>query len=106
VSERFDPALWCVVRAGNEIAAGTICTADTYGGGFVRTSDLTIESTTAAAKSRCYFGVARRFTNTLSSAARRPTDKAPVSTAASPRLEASIRGGFGSHSASRRRMPS
>ncbi len=33
--ERFDPALWCVVRAGNEIAAGTICTADTYGGGFV-----------------------------------------------------------------------
>jgi mycothiol synthase len=35
-SARFDPALWCVVRAGNEIAAGTICTADTYGGGFVQ----------------------------------------------------------------------
>jgi GNAT superfamily N-acetyltransferase len=35
-SERFDPALWCVVRAGDEIAAGTICTADTYGGGFVQ----------------------------------------------------------------------
>jgi mycothiol synthase len=34
-SERFDPTLWCVVRAGNEIAAGTICTADTYGGGWV-----------------------------------------------------------------------
>jgi mycothiol synthase len=34
-SERFDPALWCVVRAGEEIAAGTICTGDTYGGGFV-----------------------------------------------------------------------
>jgi mycothiol synthase len=34
-SERFDPALWCVVRAGDEIAAGTICTADTYGGGWV-----------------------------------------------------------------------
>jgi len=34
-SERFDPALWCVVRAGDEIAAGAICTADTYGGGFV-----------------------------------------------------------------------
>jgi ribosomal protein S18 acetylase RimI-like enzyme len=34
-SERFDPSLWCVVRAGNEIAAGTICTGDTYGGGFV-----------------------------------------------------------------------
>jgi len=34
-SERFDPTLWCVVRAGNEIAAGTICTGDTYGGGFV-----------------------------------------------------------------------
>jgi mycothiol synthase len=34
-SERFDPALWCVVRAGDAIAAGTICTADTYGGGFV-----------------------------------------------------------------------
>jgi mycothiol synthase len=34
-SERFDPALWCVVRAGDEIAGGTICTGDTYGGGFV-----------------------------------------------------------------------
>jgi mycothiol synthase len=34
-SERFDPTLWCVVRAGDEIAAGTICAADTYGGGFV-----------------------------------------------------------------------
>jgi mycothiol synthase len=34
-SERFDPTLWCVVHAGNEIAAGTICTADTYGGGWV-----------------------------------------------------------------------
>jgi mycothiol synthase len=34
-SGRFDPALWCVVRAGDEIAAGTICAGDTYGGGFV-----------------------------------------------------------------------
>jgi mycothiol synthase len=34
-SERFDPTLWCVVHAGDEIAAGTICTGDTYGGGFV-----------------------------------------------------------------------
>ncbi len=34
-SERFDPALWCVVRAGDEIAAGAICTCDTYGGGWV-----------------------------------------------------------------------
>jgi mycothiol synthase len=34
-SERFDPTLWCVVRAGHEIAAGTICTGDTYGGGWV-----------------------------------------------------------------------
>jgi mycothiol synthase len=34
-TDRFDPELWCVVRAGDEIAAGTICTADTYGGGFV-----------------------------------------------------------------------
>jgi GNAT superfamily N-acetyltransferase len=34
-SDRFDPTLWCVVRAGDEIAAGTICTGDTYGGGFV-----------------------------------------------------------------------
>jgi ribosomal protein S18 acetylase RimI-like enzyme len=34
-SERFDPTLWCVVRAGDEMAAGTICTGDTYGGGFV-----------------------------------------------------------------------
>jgi GNAT superfamily N-acetyltransferase len=36
-SERFDPTLWCVVRAGDELAAGTICTGDTYGGGFVHT---------------------------------------------------------------------
>ena len=36
-SERFDPTLWCVVRAGSEIAAGTISTANTYGGGFVHT---------------------------------------------------------------------
>ena len=34
-SERFDPALWSVVRAGDEIAGGTICMGDTYGGGFV-----------------------------------------------------------------------
>ncbi len=34
-SESFDPALWCVVRAGDEIAAGTICRGDTYGGGWV-----------------------------------------------------------------------
>jgi mycothiol synthase len=33
--ERFDPTLWAVVRAGPQIAAGTICTADTYGGGWV-----------------------------------------------------------------------
>jgi GNAT superfamily N-acetyltransferase len=33
--ERFDPALWGVVRAGDDIAAGTISTADTYGGGWV-----------------------------------------------------------------------
>jgi mycothiol synthase len=35
-SARFDPTLWCVVRAGDEIAAGTICTSDTYGGGWVQ----------------------------------------------------------------------
>jgi GNAT superfamily N-acetyltransferase len=35
-SARFDSTLWCVVRAGVEIAAGTICTADTYGGGWVQ----------------------------------------------------------------------
>jgi GNAT superfamily N-acetyltransferase len=34
-SERFDPTLWCVVRAGDEIAAGTISAGDTYGGGWV-----------------------------------------------------------------------
>ncbi len=34
-SARFDPTLWCVVRAGNEIAAGTICAGHTYGGGWV-----------------------------------------------------------------------
>jgi len=33
---RFDPTLWSVVRAGDEIAAGAICTAGTYGGGFVQ----------------------------------------------------------------------
>ncbi len=35
-SERFDATLWCVVRAGDELAAGTICTGDTYGGGWVQ----------------------------------------------------------------------
>ena len=35
-SERFDPTLWCVVRAGDEIAAGTICMGDTYGGGWIQ----------------------------------------------------------------------
>ena len=34
-SERFDATLWCVVRDGDEIAAGTICRADTYGGGWI-----------------------------------------------------------------------
>ena len=33
--DRFDPSLFCVVRAGDEIAAGTRSTADTYGGGWV-----------------------------------------------------------------------
>jgi len=36
-NQRFDPSLWCVVRAGDEIAAGTVCTGDTYGGGWVHT---------------------------------------------------------------------
>ena len=36
MSARFDPALWCVVKGGDEVAAGTICTANTYGGGFVQ----------------------------------------------------------------------
>ena len=35
-SERFDPTLWCVVRAGDEIAAGTICAGQTYGGGWIQ----------------------------------------------------------------------
>jgi GNAT superfamily N-acetyltransferase len=34
-SERFDPALWCVVRTEDGIVAGATCTGDTYGGGFV-----------------------------------------------------------------------
>ena len=34
-SERFDPTLWCVVRAGDEIAAGSVCALDTYGGGWI-----------------------------------------------------------------------
>jgi ribosomal protein S18 acetylase RimI-like enzyme len=33
--ERFDRTLWCVVRAGDELAAGTICTGNTYGGGWI-----------------------------------------------------------------------
>lgn len=33
--ERFDPSLWGVVRAGDEIAAGAICEANRYGGGWV-----------------------------------------------------------------------
>jgi len=32
---RFDAALCCVLRAGDEIAAGTICAGDTFGGGWV-----------------------------------------------------------------------
>lgn len=34
-SARFDHSLWCVVRDGREIVAGTTCTSDTYGGGWV-----------------------------------------------------------------------
>jgi mycothiol synthase len=34
--DRFDPTLWCVLSTGDEIAAGTICTGDTYGGGWVQ----------------------------------------------------------------------
>src|ERR1700759_1735674 len=34
-SARFDATLWSVVRAGTEIAAGTICAGDTYGGGWI-----------------------------------------------------------------------
>ena len=36
MSERFDPSLWCLVKAGDEVVGGTICTAGTYGGGFVQ----------------------------------------------------------------------
>jgi mycothiol synthase len=34
-AEGADPALWRVVRAGDEIAAGAICEANRYGGGWV-----------------------------------------------------------------------
>ena len=34
-TEQFDPSLWRVVRAGDEIVAGTICEASRYGGGWV-----------------------------------------------------------------------
>jgi ribosomal protein S18 acetylase RimI-like enzyme len=34
-NEKFDASLWCVVRDGDEIAAGTINIADLYGGGWV-----------------------------------------------------------------------
>jgi GNAT superfamily N-acetyltransferase len=36
MSERFDPNLWCLVKAGDEVVGGSICTAETYGGGFVQ----------------------------------------------------------------------
>jgi mycothiol synthase len=34
-SGRFDADLWCVVRDGDQIVAGTTCTGDTYGGGWI-----------------------------------------------------------------------
>jgi GNAT superfamily N-acetyltransferase len=34
-TERFDPSLWRVVRAGADVAAGAICEANRYGGGWV-----------------------------------------------------------------------
>jgi mycothiol synthase len=34
-TERFDPSLWRVVRAGDEVVAGAICEAGRYGGGWV-----------------------------------------------------------------------
>ncbi|MFL5937862.1 MAG: GNAT family N-acetyltransferase [Gaiellaceae bacterium] len=34
-TERFDPSLWRIVRAGDEIGGGVICEADRYGGGWV-----------------------------------------------------------------------
>jgi GNAT superfamily N-acetyltransferase len=34
-TESFDPTLWRVVRAGDEIVAGAICEGDRYGGGWV-----------------------------------------------------------------------
>jgi mycothiol synthase len=33
---QYDPALWTVVREGDEIAGGTICEAEYYGGGWIR----------------------------------------------------------------------
>jgi mycothiol synthase len=34
-TERFDPSLWRIVRAGDEVAGGVICEADRYGGGWI-----------------------------------------------------------------------
>jgi mycothiol synthase len=34
-TERFDPSLWRVVRARDEVVAGAICEANRYGGGWV-----------------------------------------------------------------------
>jgi GNAT superfamily N-acetyltransferase len=34
-TDRFDPSLWGVVRAGHEIAAGVICESNRYGGGWI-----------------------------------------------------------------------
>lgn len=34
-TERFDASLWRVVRSGDDVAAGAICEADRYGGGWI-----------------------------------------------------------------------
>ena len=36
LGDRFEPTLWSLVKAGDDIVGGAICTADTYGGGFVQ----------------------------------------------------------------------
>lgn len=64
-SERFDPTLWCVVRAGDEIAAGTICTGDTYGGGWVQA----LHASPVAQAGRRH-GAAGRFVRALLAARR------------------------------------
>src|ERR1700753_807022 len=53
-SARFDTTLWSVVRAGTEIAAGTICAGDTYGGGWIHACSRVAGGAGRAWRRRCF----------------------------------------------------